>query len=117
MMLFHRIEEERRESGQASEKPVGPRVSQVSEEARRLGEVASLIRWLGGVIVTASPKFKGGKIPKVEPYTRPVMIDGATGNYIGKPSENKKLADHRRRVELVRKAAERHKEAQAQGSS
>lgn len=112
MMTLHRIQEERRKSGEADERPVGPRVSQVSEEARRLGEVASLIRWLGGVIVTASPKFKGGKIPKVEPYTRPVMIDGATGTWSGKPTDDKRRRDHERRVAMVRKAAERHKQAQ-----
>ena len=112
MMTLHRIQEERRKSGEVDERPVGPRVSQVSEEARRLGEVASLIRWLGGVIVTASPKFKGGKIPKVEPYTRPVMIDGATGTWSGKPTDDKRRRDHERRVAMVRKAAERHKQAQ-----
>lgn len=112
MVMLHKIEEDRRESGTVSEKPSGPRVSQVSEEARRLGEVASLIRWLGGVIVTASPKFKGGKIPKVEPYTKPVMIDGATGDWIGKKTVDQRQVAHRRRVELVKKAAERHKQAQ-----
>lgn len=112
MMTLHKTQEERRKSGEVDERPVGPRVSQVSEEARRLGEVASLIRWLGGVIVTASPKFKGGKIPKVEPYTRPVMIDGATGTWTGKPTADTKRRDHERRVAIVRKAAERHKQAQ-----
>lgn len=112
MMMLHRVQEERRKDGTADEKPAGPRVSQVSEEARRLGEVASLIRWLGGVIVTSSPKFKGGKIPKVEPYTKPVMIDGATGDWIGKPTVDQRQKAHERRVALVRKAAERHKKAQ-----
>src|SRR5699024_334536 len=112
MMMLHRIQEERRESGQADEKPVGPRGSQVSEEARRLGEGASLIRWLGGVIVAASPKIQGGKIPKAEPYPRAVMVDGATGTWTGKPTASKKRRDHERRVALVKKAAERHKQAQ-----
>lgn len=111
MMMMHKIQESRRNSDGGEDKPVGPRVSQVSEEARRLGEVASLIRWLGGVVVTASPKFKGGKIPKVEPYTRPVMIDGATGDWIGKPSVDQRKAAHLRRVELVKAAAVRHKKA------
>lgn len=111
MVALHEIQEERRKAGEVDERPVGPRVSQVSEEARRLGEVASLIRWLGGVVVTASPKFKGGKIPKVEPYTRAVMIDGATGDWIGKPSKDQRQAAHEKRVALVKAAAERHKQA------
>ena len=112
MVMLHRIQEERRESGEADEKPVGPRVSQVSEEARRTGELVSMVRWLGGVVLTASPKFKGGKIPKVEPYTRPVMIDGATGTWTGKPTASKRQRDHERRVAMVRASAERYKQAQ-----
>lgn len=113
MMLFHRIKESRRnETGSGDDRPVGPRVSQVSEEARRIGEMVSLVRWLGGVIVAASPKFKGGKIPKVEPYTRPVMIDGATGEWIGKPSLSQRAKAHEQRMSIAKAAAERYEQAQ-----
>lgn len=106
MMAMHEAME-----GRDDDRPAGPRVSQVSEEARRLGEVASLVRWLGGVIVTASPKFKGGKIPKVEPYTRAVMIDGATGEWIGQKTQSQRQRSHERVVSIARAASERHKAA------
>lgn len=108
MMAMHKAMEGREED----DRPVGPRVSQVSEEARRLGEVASLIKWLGGVVVTASPKFKGGKIPKVDPYTRPVMIDGETGEWIGKKTDSQRMREHERRVSIAQAAAERFEAAQ-----
>lgn len=106
MMAMHKAMESRDD-----DMPVGPRVSQVSEEARRLGEVASLVRWLGGVIVTASPKFKGGKIPKVEPYTRSVMIDGETGDWIGQKTTRQRQRSHERVVSIAQAASERYKAA------
>lgn len=110
MMALHRA----KEIGQSDEdalnaKPVGPRVSQVSEEARRLGEVVALLKWLGGVVLHASPKFRGGKLPNVEPYTKPVMIDGSTGEWNGKASTETLQARHKRRVALVQAAAARNK--------
>lgn len=94
------------------ERPPGPRISQVSEEARRLGEVVSLVRWLGGVILTSSPKFKGGKIPKVEPYTQPVRIDGETGLWRGQRTPDEQRASHQHRVDLVKQAGERYRALQ-----
>ena len=40
------------------------------------------------------------------------MIDGATGTWTGKPTAAKRQQDHEKRVAMVRKAAERHKQAQ-----
>lgn len=105
MMALHAIEESRRKSGYVSEKPAGPRVSQVGETERRLGEIISMLHWLGAVVMNASPKFKTGKIPKVEPYTKPVVIDGATGEWTGKRTDEQKLQSHQRRVDLVKQAA------------
>lgn len=110
MMALHRA----KEIGQSREalmnaKPVGPRVSQVGEAERRLGEVVSLLKWLGGVIVHSSPKFTGGKLPNVEPYTKPVMIDGSTGEWNGKASNETLQARHEHRVALVQAAAARNK--------
>lgn len=113
MMALHIAQENRRAKGLAGdEKPVGPRVSQVSEEARRLGEVVAMVRWLGKVIIAASPKFQGGKIGKVEPYTRPVMIDGATGEWVGTPTTELLKRRHEKRLKIAQEAAERHKAIQ-----
>ena len=76
------------------------------------GEVVSLVRWLGGVILTSSPKFKGGKIPKVEPYTQPVRIDGETGLWRGQRTPDEQRASHQRRVDLVKQAGERYRALQ-----
>lgn len=72
-----------------------------------MGEVVSLLKWLGGVVMYASPKSRGGKLPNVEPYTKPVMIDGATGNWNGKATNEVLQARHERRVALVKAAAAR----------
>lgn len=106
MVAMARIEEKRREAGVESEKPTGPRVSQVSEEARRLGEVVSSLRYLAKVVIAASPKSKG-QVGKYEPYPQPVMIDGKTGNWIGKPTEGTLKKNHKRRVQLAQEAAAR----------
>lgn len=92
------------------EKPVGPRVSQVSEEARRLGEVVSVVQWLASVIIAASPKFKTGKIGSAEPYPSPVMIDGNTGEYIGKKTDSQRRRSHLKRVDIAKEAAARYSE-------
>lgn len=108
MMALHRAKEIGRSSEDVlTKKPAGPRVSEVTEEARRMGEVVSLLKWLGGVVMYASPKSRGGKLPNVEPYTKPVMIDGATGNWNGKATNEVLQARHERRVALVKAAAAR----------
>ena len=96
------------------DRPPGPRVSQVSEEARRLGEVVSMLQWLGGVVLTSSTKFKGAKIPKVEPYTQTVRIDGETGRWNTAPTDEDRREAHARRVELVKEAGKRYRAAREQ---
>lgn len=107
MMAMHEIEERRKEQGQESERPVGPRVSQVSEEARRLGEVVSLIRYLTRVVLVASPKSKSNSAGKMQPYQQPVMRDGKTGDWIGRPSQGTLKKNHLKRVDIAKKAAAR----------
>ena len=106
MVAMERSAERRREAGIEDERPVGPRVSQVSEEARRMGEVVSSLRYLAKVVIAASPKSKGS-IGKYEPYPSPVMIDGKTGNWNGKPSEGTLKKNHRSRLKLAQEAAAR----------
>lgn len=109
MMEMHRIQEERREAGDGDERPLGPRVSQVDETARRLGEVITELRRLGQLVVFSSARSSATKPGNVQPYPQPVMRDGKTGDWIGKPSTSTLKTRHQHRVSLAQEAAERWK--------
>ena len=114
MMEMHRIQEARREGSDGEERPVGPRVSQVSEEARRLGEVVTELRRLGSYVMVASPKSSATKPQSVKPYPQPVMIDGATGDWIGRKAQSTLKREHQKRVSIAQEAAKRWEAAQAE---
>lgn len=113
-MMMQRIEESRQDEGVEDEKPLGPRVSQVGETEKRLGEVIDAINQLGGLVIAASPKHKGSKVPRAKPYPQPVMRDGKTGEWIGKKSRGTLKRNHQERVRIAQAAAERWRAAQAQ---
>lgn len=116
VMAMHIAQKNLEAQGRGDDRPVGPRISQVSEEARRLGEVVATLQWLGRVILHASPKFKTqGKIGKIDPYPKPVMIDPETGEWSGKPSSGKLRRNHEHRLKIAAEAAKRWAAADAGG--
>lgn len=113
MVKMEQIAEARRQAGAEDEKPNGPRVSLVSEEARRLGELIASVNYLGKLVVASSMKAKGKPGPYV-PYPAPVAIDGKTGDWIGKPTEGTLKRNHERRLDLAKAAAKRWEAAHGQ---
>lgn len=114
MMAMHAIQERRQEEGLEDERPLGPRVSQVSETDRRLGELITAVKQLISAVMVASPKSSQTKVASVSPYPQPVMRDGATGEWIGRKSQGTLKRNHQKRVKLAQAAAERWEAANKQ---
>lgn len=118
MTALHKERIRREKEGLSDDsRPAGPRVAYQSEEARRLGELITAVKFLTSAVIAASPKTKGGKMAPVKPYPSPVIRDGETGNWTGGSGQSalQRKVEHQRVQDRAKMAAKRYEEKMRKG--